>query len=127
MVCTRDVNSPWLARTWVTEQLAGRVDVSVIDAFRLIVSELITNAILHAVGAIELCVAVHSGQARVEVTDEGRDCDVVVIPIASEEHGRGLRVVDATADRWGCRPTDHGKMIWAEIDLHDRTGAARAG
>lgn len=125
MVCTRDVNSPWVARNWVAQQLAGRVDASVIDAFRLIVSELITNAILHGVGTIELCVAARGGRARVEVTDESSDCDVV-IPIAPDETGRGLRIVDANADRWGCRHTDHGKTVWAELDVRDCLDARRA-
>jgi anti-sigma regulatory factor (Ser/Thr protein kinase) len=117
MLCTRDVDGPGNARAWVEENFGNELDVLVLEAVQLIVSELVTNAIRHAHGQIELCVAVVDTLVRIEVTDESPDCEPVMVQLddALRTNGRGLRMVEAFSRSWGCR-TGHGrKVVWAEV------------
>ena len=41
-------------------------------------------------------------------------------PTPDDEHGRGLQLVALLADRWGTRPTEHGKAVWAVVALDSR-------
>ena len=119
MLCTRDVDGPGNARAWVEENFGSELDILVLEAVQLIVSELVTNAIRHAHGEIELCVAVVDNLVRVEVTDESPDCEaVMVVPMDDDglrPNGRGLRMVDAFSRSWGCRTGPDRKVVWAEV------------
>ncbi|MFD8638507.1 ATP-binding protein, partial [Streptomyces sp. NPDC059656] len=92
----------------------------------LVVSELVTNAGLHADGCHELML--RAGDVfRVEVYD---GCgDLPRLPPSSRTGtpgGHGLRIVRRLADRWGATPHAHGKVVWAEIDAERlRTGRPR--
>lgn len=35
---------------------------------------------------------------------------------SEDEHHRGLHIVEFVSSRWGSRPTDEGKVVWAEFD-----------
>jgi anti-sigma regulatory factor (Ser/Thr protein kinase) len=84
----------------------------------LITSELVTNAVLHGAGQIQLSVACEGDLLEVDVTDGGssavrfRDA---TDPLA--ESGRGLEVVNALADRWGVRSLQEapGKVVWFQM------------
>ena len=93
------------------------LDVLVLEAVQLIVSELVTNAIRHAHGAIELCVAVGDRVVRVEVTDETPNYEPVKCPLddTMRTNGRGLRLVEAFSKEWGCDVGPDRKVVWAEI------------
>ncbi|WP_329390001.1 ATP-binding protein [Streptomyces sp. NBC_01351] len=92
----------------------------------LVVSELVTNAGLHAGGCHELML--RAGDVfRVEVHD---GCgDLPRLPPASRPGtpgGHGLQIVRRLADRWGAETHEHGKVVWAEIDAERlRTGRPR--
>jgi serine/threonine-protein kinase RsbW len=84
----------------------------------LLVSELVTNAVRHAMdtGAIGLELTSSRAWLRVEVQDGDPhwrqkdsldDCD---------ESGYGFVLVDSLADRWGVRRASAGKAVWAEFD-----------
>jgi anti-sigma regulatory factor (Ser/Thr protein kinase) len=117
MLCTRDVDAPGNARAWVEENFANALDILVLEAVQLIVSELVTNAIRHARGEIELCVAVVGTTVRIEVTDESPDCEAVIVQMddALRPNGRGLRMVEAFSRSWGCRTGPDRKVVWAEV------------
>ena len=117
MLCTRDIDGPSNARTWVAESFDTELDVLVLEAVQLIVSELVTNAIRHAHGEIELCVAVADRVVRVEVSDESPDCEAVKVPLDDMlgSNGRGLRLVEAFSKAWGCNIGSHRKVVWAEV------------
>ncbi|WP_037887452.1 ATP-binding protein [Streptomyces sp. NRRL S-87] len=93
---------------------------------QLVVSELLTNANLHAGGCHELLLA--AGEVlRVEVYD-----GVTTLPRPSTAPkpgvpgGHGLHIVRRLADRWGAGAHEHGKVVWAEFDADRlRTGAPR--
>ena len=117
MLCTRDVEAPSRARAWVEENFGSALDILVLEAVQLIVSELVTNAIRHAHGEIELCVAVVDTLVRIEVTDESPDCEAVKVPMGDSlsTNGRGLRMVEAFSRSWGCRIGHDRKVVWAEV------------
>ncbi|UGQ10395.1 ATP-binding protein [Yinghuangia sp. ASG 101] len=93
------------------------------DAFALLVSELVTNAVLHAgdrAGLLKVGVSLIERVVRIEVFDHSdrppvlgrRDPDD-----AEGENGRGMFLVGALADRHGYRILGDGKSVWAERDL----------
>ena len=86
------------------------------DAATLIVSELVTNAIVHAATPAELRAQWSKGVLRIEVVDhaEGNPPDPRVAA-PDDENGRGLLLVDALSTAWGVESTDEGKVVWAEV------------
>jgi hypothetical protein len=89
------------------------------DTAALVVSELVTNAIVHAAGERVVC-ELHDGDdlVRIAVRDEG--C-APGEPHASpqrpeEEHGRGLLLVAAVSRAWGAQDTGPGMLVWAELE-----------
>ncbi|UED83361.1 ATP-binding protein [Streptomyces profundus] len=94
------------------------------DTAQLIVSELVTNAILHTHSSQVRCLLWSTGQLlRIEVADEGsgpiprRAASCQRRPGDDQEHGRGLLLLDALAARWGVISPDQraGCTVWAEL------------
>lgn len=84
----------------------------------LLVSELVTNAIRHAVdtGAIGLELTSAGAWLRVEVQDGDPHWRQMEILGDYAESGYGFVLVDSLADRWGVRRISAGKAVWAEFD-----------
>lgn len=93
----------------------------VTDDVMLVVSELITNAVVHALppAALRLSQVRMDGHlaVRVEVTDTGPAAPVALSATAvdPDEHGRGLRIVTALATRCGVGVHSDGTSRWAEL------------
>lgn len=105
----------------LTHLRARGVDSDVTDSAVLLVSELVTNAILHGEPPVELRIGLPAGRVHVEVHDADREA-ALHLPTSSSMSqerlgGRGLRLVDALASRWGLDEDDSGKCVWFEIDL----------
>ena len=83
----------------------------------LVISELITNSVLHAKAAPELVLRkVPDPPALVvEVRDPSPALRVPRDPDLAVRGGRGIRLVSAIADKWGVEVRDAGKTIWAEF------------
>ncbi|MGW1195204.1 ATP-binding protein [Streptomyces sp. NPDC002536] len=88
-----------------------------LDDARLLTSEVLTNAICHASGPIQLRVRRGMDELTVEVTDRSPQPPQPRLAEAGDESGRGLLLVDALADSWGTRPVDQGKTIWFTLRL----------
>jgi anti-sigma regulatory factor (Ser/Thr protein kinase) len=80
----------------------------------LIVSELLTNSIRYA-GAVTLLLYTRDGGLTMEVRDDSPELPVIEEGRLMAESGRGLFLVQAYSDDWGCRPVDGGKVIWATL------------
>jgi anti-sigma regulatory factor (Ser/Thr protein kinase) len=78
----------------------GRYDAQRRADVSLMVSELVTNALLHGVGAITLRLEAEPGAIRVEVQDDGIVA-VAPSPDPGAHGGWGLRIVERLADDWG--------------------------
>ncbi|MGW7609772.1 ATP-binding protein [Streptomyces sp. NPDC054766] len=107
------------ARRLTRSRLSGwAVCEDTCDTAALVVSELVTNAIVHAAGQRVVC-ELHDADdlVRIAVCDEG--C-APGEPHPSpqrpdEEHGRGLLLVAAVSRAWGAQDTGPGLLVWAEI------------
>ncbi|MGA5838516.1 SpoIIE family protein phosphatase [Streptomyces pseudogriseolus] len=82
----------------------------------LLVSELVTNAIRHASGRVQLRL-IRERTLVCEVLDGGASAPHLRHPRAMDEGGRGLLLVSQLAERWGTRFVPDGKIIWAEQPL----------
>lgn len=93
----------------------------------LVLSELVTNAVLHGAEPIEVCVTRDGDLVRIEVSDGGPRADGVVPRTQDDARpgGRGLHIVNSLAQRWGTTETEDGKTVWAEISLRDETRRRR--
>ncbi|MDX3456927.1 ATP-binding protein [Streptomyces sp. ME02-8801-2C] len=109
--------------------LAGRGDLTdpadeLLDVAELLVSELVTNAVLHAASPFRLTVWAAHGVLRCEVTDTGRRTPQVRCAGVAES-GRGMFLVDALARRWGCHQEGSGKTVWFELGTCGSDGCGR--
>lgn len=86
---------------------------------KLIVSELVTNAIRHAQAPIQLRL-IHNGTLICEVSDASNTSPHLRRARILDEGGRGLLLVGRLCHRWGTRHTSTGKTIWAEQAGHER-------
>jgi anti-sigma regulatory factor (Ser/Thr protein kinase) len=113
----RDARSAGEARRFVERLLtARRVPDRALESAMLVSSELVTNALRHGEGEIELRVNVDKDRLRIEVIDEGhRQAPIVREQAADETGGWGLQIVDQLALQWGVfEGTTH---VWADLDL----------
>jgi two-component sensor histidine kinase len=78
----------------------------------LMVSELVTNAVVHGVGAISLRIDAEAETVRIEVADEG-NVAVAPSPHPSAHGGWGLRIVEQLSDDWGV--LDGSTRVWFRL------------
>jgi GAF domain-containing protein/anti-sigma regulatory factor (Ser/Thr protein kinase) len=103
------------ARRWVAEALTDKAVTAILPDAELIVSELVTNALLHAGPPITVRVDVRPDSVRIAVSDGSRATPVRALARADSMTGRGLSLVAALARDWGVEPTPAGKVVWCEI------------
>ncbi|WP_459643104.1 ATP-binding protein [Kineococcus sp. NUM-3379] len=103
------------ARRTVREALtaAGREDWA--DAAELAVSELVTNAALHAHTDVEVTVTTWPDRARVEVRDYSTVLPQQRAYGAQATTGRGMSLVAALTSGCGVTPLPDGKVVWFEL------------
>jgi PAS domain S-box-containing protein len=85
------------------------------DTVELLVSEVVTNALVHAGTDIEVACTGQSGVIRVAVSDGSRHTPS---PRAYGPHagtGRGLRLLEELADEWGVDRSASGKTVWFSV------------
>jgi anti-sigma regulatory factor (Ser/Thr protein kinase) len=104
------------ARRRVAEACQGRMSAEATETARLLVSELVTNCLLHAHSAITLSIDCSEDTLEVEVGDDGDELPIVKQPTEDSHHGRGMWLVDALAADWGitARPAG-GKIVWFRL------------
>ena len=82
----------------------------------MLVSELVTNAILHTGTPLTVVVARHGDRVRIEVHDGSPQLPVRKHYSDMSGTGRGLMLVDRMAATWGSDRTADGKVVWFELD-----------
>ena len=114
------------ARTLVRAVLheSGRDDV--LDEAMLLVTELVTNSVIHAGTQLELRIELHETRVRVEVVDHSPGSLPLITrtPTELREGGRGIFLLDALATEWGTRHFSSGKSVWFALDLPANADAA---
>jgi anti-sigma regulatory factor (Ser/Thr protein kinase) len=118
------LRAPRDARRFIVETLErwGREDL--LDDAALVVTELATNAVVHARSDFIVALSSDGGRVRVEVRDANPAVPIVRDTAGTTgTSGRGLLLIAALADRWGTQLTGDGKIVWAEFR---RGGADRS-
>jgi anti-sigma regulatory factor (Ser/Thr protein kinase) len=108
------VTTPAQARAFVTEAVERAIAPVPVDDLTLVVSELVTNAVVHGAGEVVVDVTIHDAGIRVEVADAAPEVKPIA-PVVDGESGRGLLLVSRLAHRWGVRRHDSGKVFWADL------------
>lgn len=103
-----------VATRWGLDMLA--------DELELLVSEVVTNALIHARSGVDVRMRKYDDRLRVDVRDNDPRPPIPAVILNVEESGndeaesgRGLFIVDAIASAWGSSPTGRGKTTWFEI------------
>jgi anti-sigma regulatory factor (Ser/Thr protein kinase) len=113
------LETPALARHQLEHWLPSWLAESHRGALRLLVSELVTNAVRHVVGApgpVVLAVQIGTREIRVEVHDRGDGFEPGKPVPRGADGGFGLFLVERMASRWGVDVRD-GTRVWFELDL----------
>ncbi len=107
------------ARHLVGSHLAARgLDAEVSEVATLLVSELVTNALLHGSPPIRLLATTTAAALRVEIHDAAVHVMPAIRPRQAQQlGGRGLQLVSALATRWGAAARDDEKYVWFELAL----------
>jgi anti-sigma regulatory factor (Ser/Thr protein kinase) len=108
------------ARHATRDFLGGRLPDGTCDEVLLLVSELVTNAVLHARTPLTVRMHLDTGHLRIEVEDGGDGAPDVHHASHDEVRGRGLQLVAAISTRWGVRSRRDdrpGKVVWFELDV----------
>ena len=113
-----EARSVALARSFVEDVLHDHELPHLVADVRLVVSELATNAIVHAATVFTVSVGRHGGERLVlEVRDGSRSGPVLCAPAALDSSGRGMAIVNALSRSWGVdQYAGGGKSVWAEFD-----------
>ncbi|MFE5582695.1 ATP-binding protein [Kitasatospora sp. NPDC056531] len=127
------------ARRWVRSRLLNHgvdPDEPIAETVVLVVSELVTNAVVHTgcPAVLRLCLpladgAAQAGPLRVEVADASQAAPAPRHAGADEDatNGRGLELVELLCERWGWYPDGSGKRVWCEIGADARPVDPMAG
>ncbi|QIK66306.1 PAS domain S-box protein [Nocardioides sp. HDW12B] len=106
-------------------------DPDLLDTAELCVSELVTNAVVHAGTEIDVAVVLYDGGARVEVLDRSAHLPVPRHYVSLASTGRGLLMVDQLCTRWGVSSRVNSKTVWFEVggvsDLPDHDPTPMSG
>ena len=111
------LSAPAVARAQVADACRGRLSPEAIEAARLLVSELVTNCVLHAHSMITVAIDCDGQHVAVAVGDDGDGMPHMRDDVTDNDTGgRGLHLVEALAGEWGIRPReDGGKVVWFRL------------
>jgi anti-sigma regulatory factor (Ser/Thr protein kinase) len=116
IVLDRDLAAASDARDWLTATFGPHLSAAHLDDANLVLSELVTNALRHGLGAIVVHGAlVENDCLRLSVTDWADELPHLLEPDPDRIGGVGLRVVAALAAEWNVAPFPGGKTVWASI------------
>jgi hypothetical protein len=100
-----------IVRTWLVD--VGRSNSEYVAA--QVVTELVTNAVVHAHEPIALHLWSRRDGVRIGVSDGSTDVATLLVDDPAAPTGRGLRLVDELTSAWGTDVHDRGKITWAEV------------
>jgi anti-sigma regulatory factor (Ser/Thr protein kinase) len=110
-----DTSSPRRARRFVRAALDALGAGSFAENAELLASELVTNAVVHGRSTVRVGMVLSDRTLRVSVSDSDTNPPTVRRAGASDEHGRGMYLVEVLSRRWGVDTTARGKSVWFEL------------
>jgi anti-sigma regulatory factor (Ser/Thr protein kinase) len=109
-------DTPGAARRFVVNALRDwGHDGTLLSDTELVLSELVTNAVIHAGSMVSVSVRPANAGVHLRVYDTSLVEPWLRSPEPMQPGGRGMHVVDALANRWGVEATTKGKTVWAEL------------
>ncbi|MEU0672148.1 SpoIIE family protein phosphatase [Streptomyces sp. NPDC006172] len=137
---TRPIRAGWMvwrlpdavmhARRFTARTLRGWKVGEAADAVLLVVSELVTNALVHTQGSVRLDLMLRGDRLRVSVSDSSPRAPAKPVIVDWESTGgRGLLLVEAMSESFGSVPVAGGKQVYCEISVppSPEGGPDRAG
>jgi anti-sigma regulatory factor (Ser/Thr protein kinase) len=119
----RDLQGVKTARDFVHDRLSSWRLADMSDALQLVVSEIVTNALIHAGSDVDVRLRAFGDRVRLEVRDSDSN-PPVPSPLAlleeenaKAEHGRGLLIVESLAGPWNSSPNGRGKTISLDMPI----------
>jgi len=101
----------------ITSWGGGPEDVA---SAELLVSELVTNAVLYGYGAEALTLKRERDRLRICVSDRSVALPTPRAPTDDAEIGLGMQLIAAYASAWGVEPDENGKTVWCEVVISGR-------
>lgn len=109
----------------VVDRAGGQPELA--ETAELVVSEVVTNAVLHAGTAVAVAVRAGAGRLRVEVGDGSQQVPRQRSYDRLVSTGRGLHILEAVVDDWGVELDASGKTVWFELTPGGGPHSATAG
>ena len=105
------------ARAFVAGHLLDHQLAGLVDDIKLVVSELATNAMVHARSPFTVILRASHATVLLEVLDETLVGPTLVVAQTLQTSGRGLAIVQALCREWGVSTrASGGKTVWATFD-----------
>lgn len=125
-ICVRTfppvASSAAAARNFAAHAVAD-IPADVVEEIRLMVSELASNAIEHAMTSFRVTIHRTRQEIRVEVTDGGGGTPAMRSPGPDALKGRGLQIVNVLSTHWGVeRESDSAKTVWFSLGFAPPAG-----
>lgn len=111
-----DVQSARAARRFASKVLGLWGCESVEDSVLLLVSELVTNAVIHAHSDVEVVLRLRPDRVRVEILDTAAEYVQRRDAANEDQSGRGMALTEALAVAWGIDTLVAGKSVWFEVE-----------
>jgi anti-sigma regulatory factor (Ser/Thr protein kinase) len=109
--------APRMGREFVRTALVDWGLTPLTETATLLVSEVVTNAVVHARSESTLCVEQTPAAVRVTVTDHGPGVARRAMSAAGVAGGHGLALLDTLARRWGARQVDGKHEVWFDLGV----------
>jgi len=117
-ILTNSMTAPREARQAMARFLSKAKLLQLTDDAQLLASELVTNAVRHSSGPIDVRAYVRDGFLRLEVGDSAVDRAPLPRTAApDDEGGRGMELVEKLSARWGWRARGPVKVVWLDLPM----------
>jgi hypothetical protein len=105
-----------VCRGWGLDRATALVEgTAFVDDACLVVTELVSNAVRHGRGDLELMLTLRDRFLHIAVSDGSPVAPRRMTPDLDSTGGRGLLLLDAVTSGWGSRETAGGKVVWATL------------
>jgi MEDS: MEthanogen/methylotroph, DcmR Sensory domain len=119
----KGVDAPRAARRFVIDTLVEWGDRALVEDAALVVTELATNAVVHADSDFTVAISSSSTAVRISVGDASSTAPKMGDTSLVASSGRGLGMVASLVSHWGDEPFGVGKVVWAEFHRATSGGA----